>query len=109
LGVKEVIITLGSQGSIVYKGGAFNEIPAFMPKQVVDATGCGDTYMAGYLWKKIAGGTVQESGEFGAAMATWKIQSSGPFMGSVEQVENIIEGKGGETYERILPILSSTY
>ncbi len=81
MGVQEVIITLGSKGSLIFKDGLFHEIPAFKPSAIVDATGCGDTYMAGYLSKKINGGTIEESGEYGAAMATLKISSSGPFSG----------------------------
>lgn len=100
MGVKEVIITLGSKGSVIYTEGNFYEIPAFKPKQVVDATGCGDTYMAGYLLKKIKGGNPQEAGEFGAAMATIKIQSSGPFSGDLQQVEHILNST---LHEKIFP------
>lgn len=94
LGVKEVIITLGSKGSLVYTDNRFSTIPAFKPSAVVDATGCGDTYMAGYLWKKVNGATVQEAGEFGAAMATLKIESSGPFRGTPETVESLLMSHG---------------
>lgn len=90
LGVKEVIITLGSKGSLVYTDNHFFQIPAFRPTAVVDATGCGDTYMAGYLSKKVRGAGVQEAGEFGAAMATLKIQSSGPFSGDEAMVEEVL-------------------
>lgn len=86
-GVKEVIITLGSKGSIVYCNDSFTEIPAFKPKTIEDATGCGDTYMAGYLFKKIKGAPVSEAGAFGAAMATLKIESSGPFAATQSQAE----------------------
>lgn len=43
-GVAEVIITLGSEGSLVYVDDTFYDIPAYPPHEVVDATGCGDTY-----------------------------------------------------------------
>ncbi|QRR03896.1 PfkB family carbohydrate kinase [Dyadobacter sandarakinus] len=89
-GVKEVIITLGSKGSLVFKEGQFYQIPAFAPSAVVDATGCGDTYMAGYLSKKVQGAGVQEAGEYGAAMATLKIQSSGPFSGTAATIEEVL-------------------
>ncbi len=81
LGVPEVIITLGSEGSLIYAKDTFYRIPAFPPKAVVDATGCGDTYMAGYLSKRAAGADVEEAGAFGAAMATLKIGAFGPFSG----------------------------
>ncbi|KAA0991805.1 PfkB family carbohydrate kinase [Dyadobacter aurulentus] len=90
MGVKEVIITLGSKGSLVYKDDHFYQIPAYTPTAVIDATGCGDTYMAGYLSKKVRGADVQEAGEFGAAMATLKIQSSGPFSGNQEAVNHVV-------------------
>lgn len=90
-GVREVIITLGSLGSIIYDGKDYHLIPAYMPTEVVDATGCGDTYMTGYLYKRAKGEGIDESGKFGAAMATLKIQGTGPFDGMKEDVLNCIE------------------
>jgi sugar/nucleoside kinase (ribokinase family) len=57
----------------------------------VDATGCGDTYMAGYLYCRAKGLNLQESGEFAAAMATLKIESSGPFTGTEEEVMALLD------------------
>ena len=54
-GVKEVLLTLGSMGSVIYADGKFHEIPAYPPTEIVDATGCGDTYMAGYLYMRNKG------------------------------------------------------
>ncbi|HEV2478354.1 MAG TPA: PfkB family carbohydrate kinase [Puia sp.] len=86
-GVKEVVITLGSMGSVIYADQAFYTIPAYVPTtSVVDATGCGDTYMAGYLYQRVKGASIQEAGEFAAAMATLKIEGSGPFTGTREDV-----------------------
>ena len=90
-GVKEVVITLGSFGSVIYAGGIFYDIPAYIPSAVTDATGCGDTYMAGYLYKRIKGNTIQEAGEFAAAMASLKIAAAGPFTGSEEDVLALLE------------------
>ncbi|OKS89266.1 PfkB family carbohydrate kinase [Mucilaginibacter polytrichastri] len=80
-GVKEVAITLGSKGSVIYADGVFYTIPVYKPTAVVDATGCGDTYMAGYLYQRVKGTDIQNAGEFASAMAGLKIQSSGPFVG----------------------------
>jgi len=98
LGVQEVIITLGSRGSLIFKDGIFHEVPAYRPAAIIDATGCGDTYMAGYLSKKIQGGDIQESGEYGAAMATLKIGSSGPFSGNAATVEEVLTNGIAEKY-----------
>ena len=89
-GVKEVVITLGSMGSVIYNGRNFYNIPAYVPAAVIDATGCGDTYMAGFLYQRIKGASVQDAGEFAAAMATLKIQSSGPFTGTREDVLSLL-------------------
>jgi sugar/nucleoside kinase (ribokinase family) len=89
-GVKEVVITNGSQGSLIYSAGTFYPIPAFPPKVLVDATGCGDTYMAGYLYQRIKGVGEQESGCFAAALATLKMQSAGPFMGTLDDVLQLL-------------------
>lgn len=88
-GVTEVIITLGSEGSLVYVDDKFYEIPAYPPHEVVDATGCGDTYSAGYLYKRLQGATPTEAGKFAAAMCTIKLEHNGPFNRSIEDVEKI--------------------
>lgn len=90
-GVNEVIITLGSEGSLVYVDDKFYEIPAYPPHEVVDATGCGDTYSAGYLYKRLQGATPTEAGKFAAAMCTIKLEHNGPFNRSIEDVEKIIK------------------
>jgi sugar/nucleoside kinase (ribokinase family) len=90
-GVKEVIITLGSKGSVILHQGVYYSIPAYYPVSVEDATGCGDTYMAGYLYQRTKGAGIQQAGEFAAAMATLKIESSGPFTGTKEDVYALLE------------------
>jgi sugar/nucleoside kinase (ribokinase family) len=91
-GVKEVVITLGSKGSVIYTDGIFYTIPVYKPTEVVDATGCGDTYMAGYLYQRVKGAGIQDAGEFASAIAGLKIQSSGPFTGSKEDVIQFLKG-----------------
>jgi sugar/nucleoside kinase (ribokinase family) len=39
-----------------------------------DTTGCGDTYMAGYLYQRIKRATPENAVQFGAALATLKIE-----------------------------------
>lgn len=89
-GVKEVLLTLGSMGSVLYDGKDFIMVPAYEATEVVDATGCGDTYMAGYLYKRAKGASMEESAKFAAAVATIKIEAFGPFTGTVEDVEKIM-------------------
>lgn len=89
-GCGEVLLTLGDKGSLIYAGGEFHEIPAYTPEATVDATGCGDTYMAGYLYKRAQGAGCDEAGRFAAAMCTLKLARKGPFRGSEEDIERVI-------------------
>ena len=89
-GVTEVIITLGSKGSLIYVDDTFYEIPAYAPHEVVDATGCGDTYSAGYLYQRTLGATPTEAGKFAAAMCTIKLEHNGPFNRSIDDIHEII-------------------
>lgn len=85
-GVKEIIVTLGHDGSIILDGKNYYKIPAYRPRKTVDATGCGDTYMAGYLYSRLKNKSVTESGNCAAAMATLKIEHSGPFSGGLDDI-----------------------
>lgn len=87
-GVKEVLLTLGSMGSVIYDGKDFTLVPAYKAN-VTDATGCGDTYMAGYLFKRAQGASMEEAARFAAAMATIKIEHFGPFTGTEEDVLSV--------------------
>lgn len=90
-GIKEVLITLGSMGSVLYDGTAFYPIPAYMPKEIVDATGCGDTYMAGYLYQRAKGVGIEDAGRFAAALSTLKIERSGPVQATNKEVIRCME------------------
>ena len=85
-GVKEVLLTFGSMGSLIYDGETFHRIPAYLPNEVVNATGAGDTYMTGYLYQRAKGISIEEAGCFAAAMTTLKIEGMGPFSGTKADV-----------------------
>ncbi len=89
-GVKEVVLTLGDRGSLIYTGGEAHVIPAYPVDDVVDATGCGDTYMAGYLYIRSRGGDVDEAGRFASAMCSLKLAHSGPFDATESQVRSLM-------------------
>ena len=88
-GVKEAVVTLGSYGSLILVDGHFYEIPAYAPHEIVDATGCGDTYSAGYLYCRSQGESITEAGKFAAAMCTLKLEHSGPFDRNIDEVEKV--------------------
>ena len=92
MGVSEVVLTFGSMGSMIYAGGSFYDVPAYAPREVVDVTGCGDTYSAGYLYGRSMGMDYGEAGRLAAAMCTLKIERAGVFTGCREDVDRILQG-----------------
>lgn len=99
-GVKEVLVTLGSMGSVIYDGTTYYKIPAYIPAEVVDATGCGDTYMTGYLYQRAKNVGIEEAAKFASAMATIKIEGLGPFGGTEQDIMYKIN-----TAEKRMPVI----
>lgn len=97
-GAKEIVITLGSKGSVIYSDHTFYDIPAYVPYREADATGCGDTYMAGYLYQRTKYRGIQEAGEFAAAMGSLKIESHGPFTGAEADVRERLGGNSNSEH-----------
>ncbi|NMG16341.1 carbohydrate kinase family protein [Aromatoleum bremense] len=48
--VEALVVTLGPEGSQIYAEGRCIAIPCVAPDQLVDPTGCGDAYRAGFLY-----------------------------------------------------------
>lgn len=90
-GPSEVLVTLGSLGSLILHNGEFIEIPPYKTADVVDATGCGDTYMAGYLYCRVQDISPRESGCFAAAMCTLKLAHNGPFSGTIADIKALCQ------------------
>jgi adenosine kinase len=76
--LKGIVITLGSKGSRVYTGGITAEIPVVPAAQLVDPTGCGDSYRAGLLYGISRGWTLIESARLAGVLGALKIASRGP-------------------------------
>lgn len=89
-GVREVLLTLGSQGSIILADGKSYDIPSYRPVHETDATGCGDTYVMGYIFQRSRGADIPEAGRFAAAVSSIKLEHSGPFCGTAEEVMSLI-------------------
>jgi sugar/nucleoside kinase (ribokinase family) len=85
-GVREVLITRGSEGAVIYGGSSPISIAAVPPCRTVDATGCGDTYLAAYLARRITSDDLRECGAFAAAAAAINLESFGAFRGSAADI-----------------------
>lgn len=82
-GIKEVLLTLGSEGSLLLVDGEFYEVPAVQPRRVVDATGCGDTFTMGYVYKRVQGDSPADAAAFAALVSARKLEDHGPFKGNL--------------------------
>jgi 2-dehydro-3-deoxygluconokinase len=69
LGVGEAAVKLGADGALVLADGAVERVPAEPGVRVVDSTGAGDAFDAGYLHSRIAGRSPADAARAGAALA----------------------------------------
>jgi adenosine kinase len=72
-----VIRTLGAEGSEIHTKREVITIPAAQVKQVVDPTGAGDAYRAGFLAEYIKGSDIETCGHMGAKVAAAAVKSFG--------------------------------
>ncbi|MEO5875088.1 MAG: PfkB family carbohydrate kinase [Streptosporangiaceae bacterium] len=75
-GPRAVIVTLGAEGSLVATPEGLTRLPALDVK-VVDTTGCGDAYCAGFILGLLEGLDVLESARWGTAAASQVAQGLG--------------------------------
>ncbi len=78
LGIHEIVVTRGSQGSTICYNQERIDLPASKPQQIIDATGCGDTYFAAYLLKRTEGYSREDSGKYASRIAAEKLAYRGP-------------------------------
>lgn len=78
LDVGEIVITNGSKGSRIIGDGEI-KIDAVPSDNVVDTTGCGDTFMATYIILKLEGYTSVQAANFASQIASEKTQYHGPY------------------------------
>lgn len=75
--VRAMIITRGSDGSIVFVKGDRLEIPAASAAQVADPTGCGDAYRAGLIYGVMHDLPWETTGRIASLLGAFKIECHG--------------------------------
>jgi adenosine kinase len=76
--VEALIVTQGSEGSVIYTAGKTLHIPSAKPTAVIDPTGCGDAYRAGLIHGLLRGLDWERIGRTASLMGAIKIESRGP-------------------------------
>jgi len=94
LGPKEVIITLGSKGSIGLSGKKINFQKAF-PIDAVDTTGAGDVYHGAYIYGMLQKWNMQKCMRFASAASALKCRHIGARKGipHLEEIKEFMRGK----------------
>jgi sulfofructose kinase len=77
-GPRIVVVTDGTRGSWVLSqdGHAFHQ-PAYLLPEVVDTTGCGDSYHGAFLFGLLQGMGLQQTASFASAVAALNSQALG--------------------------------
>lgn len=75
--VKALIVTRGSEGSVIYTEGREIQIPSAKASAVVDPTGCGDAYRAGLIHGLVHGLDWETTGRIASLIGAIKIESRG--------------------------------
>ena len=76
-GVKEIIVKLGKQGAVYEDEGKLLSFPTVPVEQVVDTTGAGDCFIAGFLYGMIQWGNIPRAIKIGNLTASYSIQQKG--------------------------------
>jgi adenosine kinase len=78
LGKVEILITtLGARGSIIKTKNSIYKIKPAKPKKIVDPTGAGDAYRAGFIKGLIEKWSLQTAGEFAGTVACYAVENYG--------------------------------
>jgi len=75
--VETLVITKGDKGSEIYNQGKKLTIPAAKPKSVLDPTGAGDAYRAGFIKGLIMGWPLAKCGRLAAVTAVYTVEKYG--------------------------------
>ncbi len=73
-----VAVKLGAEGSLLSCGGRQCRVDAQTVDNVLDTTGAGDLWAAGFLYGYLRGSSLEECGHLGAALGAEVVQCIGP-------------------------------
>jgi len=86
--IKILAIKRGNQGSTVFYENNLNDMPPFLNEKVIDTTGAGDSFNAGFILKYINGFNIEECQKFGNLMGAVSTTAAGGVK-AFEDYENV--------------------
>lgn len=92
-GLKCAVVKRGGKGCIIATKEAQIEIPAYRVEKVIDTTGAGDCFSAGFLYALSEGWRLEECGRFACAVASCSVEEVGAVAG-VTSLEKVIQRLG---------------
>ena len=93
-----VVITLGKKGALVYTTSNRFIVPP-VPGTVIDTTGGGDTFMAGFLSEYLHSGDSLQAGRWGCATAICVIEQSGGVRLERMPTRHQVQARFNQTYK----------
>ena len=87
LGPETVIFTMGGEGNLVSEGGKITTHVPTRDVDVVDATGAGDSFWAGFLTALLDGNGVERSVLFAREIVERKLTTKGPLPSEIDREE----------------------
>ncbi|MDL2213998.1 carbohydrate kinase family protein [Clostridia bacterium OttesenSCG-928-O13] len=98
-GVQNVVLKLGKEGCYATDFTKEVRMPTYLELPVVDTTGAGDSFVAGYLFGTLMGYSMEECCLLGNVNGTLAVGSIGANTGSgtVEQVKDFLRQYGAQT------------
>ena len=97
-GVRRVCIKLGPKGCLIADGDRRERVPGFPVHSVVDTTGAGDCFVAGFLAAHIRGWSFRECARLGNAAGALAVQRVGATAGiaGFDEVYSLYSSAPGE-------------
>ena len=86
--IKILAIKRGNQGSAVFYESNLKDMPPFLNEKVIDTTGAGDSFNAGFIFKYINGYNITECQKFGNLMGAVSTTAAGGVK-AFENYENV--------------------
>lgn len=84
-GVKCAVVKCGKRGCIIKTKEEMYEIDACLAEKVIDTTGAGDCFVAGFLWALSEGKALEECGRYACATASYAVEN----VGATEGIKDI--------------------